>query len=554
MNAAKNIGLVMVLSTIARGMSLLAGIMYTTHFGLGNLELDIYSYAVTLPNLVFTCIGTALFTVVIPIYAGRLAENKTEQASVFADNVITVSLVFSFVIAIAGFFAAPGIVGLNNRFSTGNWGFANYAIRVMFPVVVFHSLNHIFQAILQSNSRFVMPALVSMANGAAIIVYMLLFADTYGVPGLLVATFIGLSIQAVILIPPTRAAGYKYKPRLGLANEDLRKAGKLALPILVSSSSYQLNMFINANLATAFMGGVVTITTTQNLAFTAAHLFILSTLAVMFPKMSAQTAVGDMEGFRGSFIMVLKLIIYFAIPASLGLAVTSGHLITLLYGYGRMTGEGVRLMTAAFAVYASAIASIGFKEAVDRTFYAMKDSITPTVVSIIIMALNVSLSLILKGPMGIVGLPVAYTVSITAGAILLLILVRKKTGPLSSSESGESIKTMLVKCLISGIIMALAILLVNGFLFSGTESANGTAIVESANGTIGMESANGTAIVESVNGAAGMELAMPVRAFRLIIIVAVGCVVYFLATLAFKVEQAQSILRIKVKGKAKGKA
>ena len=551
MKTAKNIGIVMVLSTAARGMSLLAGMLYTTYFGLGNLELNIYSYAVNLPNLVFTCIGTALFTVVIPIYTGGLAEGETLKASKFADNVISVSLVFSVVMSIAGVLATPGIVSITESFSVGNWDFANMAIRLMFPLVIFHSLNHIYQALLQSNSRFVMPAVVSMVNGVAIIIYMLFFADAYGVTGLLVVTFAGFSVQPLMLLPSAHLAGYRYKPQFDFKNEDLRKAGKLALPVLVSSSSYQLNMFVNVTLATGFIGGAAAITTTQNLAFTAAHLFILSTLAVMFPKMSAQSSIGDIEGFKGSFTMILKLIIYFAIPASMGLAAVSGHIMSLLYGYGKMTDEGVMLMTTTFAIYALAIASIGIKEASDRAFYAMKDSKTPAIISVFIMVMNVALSLVLRKPLGIAGLPVAYAVSITSGALALLYLVRKKTGLLTiKRQDEESVKSMLVKCVASGIIMVLTILVINrvffpdmvGVGFVGDAGAGGAGSV----GDVGGAGAAGNTDTTLSNPIPlSTPIPFPIRALRLVISVLVGSVVYFLMTLALKVEQTRKILRVR---------
>ncbi|MCL2163252.1 MAG: murein biosynthesis integral membrane protein MurJ [Oscillospiraceae bacterium] len=512
-NAAKNIGFVMFLSTAARGVSLLASIMYTTYFGTENLEIDIYSYAVNLPNLIFTCIGAALVTVVIPIYAGRLAEGDNQRAHRFTDNIISISIILSAAIAVAGFFAAPLIVGLLNRFGAGNFGFAVFAIRIMFPVVIFHSLNYIFQGVLQSNNRFVMPAIVSLASGAAIIAYQLTLADEYGVSGLLFVTFAGLSLQALMLVPAVAATGYRYKPRIDLRDDDVRRAGKLALPVLVSSSSYQINMFINSSLAAGFTGGVITISNAHNLVFTAAQLFILSTLAVMFPKMSAQFAVKDIAGFKSNYSMVLKLIIYFAVPASAGLAAMSGHIISFLYGYGRMTEEGVGRMAAVFAVYAVAIASIGFKEAADRAFYSMKDSKTPALVSVFILISNVALSLILINRLGIVGLPCAYSASITAGAALLLFLVRKRTGALIQHEKdGESIKSMLLKCVISSIIMTVVIILSDRFVFSGIDGVDGVGV-------------------------------MAGRVLRLLLPVVVGAASYFLLTLGLKVEQARRILR-----------
>ncbi|MDR3120703.1 MAG: murein biosynthesis integral membrane protein MurJ, partial [Clostridiales bacterium] len=325
---AKSVGLVMLLSTLARGLSLVGSILYTSWFGY-TLETDIYSYAVNLPNLVFTCLGSALVTVVIPIYAGRLAAGERGRARDFINNILSISLILAAAVALLGIFISPLITGLVGRFDAdGARGLALFALRLMFPVMIFHAVNYVLQGVLQSNGRFVLPAIVSAFSGLSVILYVTLLAGRFGIRGLLVATFFGLALQAVVLVPPVAARrgglGYRFRPSLNLADGDVRLAGRLALPVLVSSSSYQLNMFVNSTFAAGFDGGVITIANMQTLAFTAAQLFILSTLAVYFPKMAALHATGDDGGFRGAFDAVLRLILYFAVPASVGLAFLSG--------------------------------------------------------------------------------------------------------------------------------------------------------------------------------------------------------------------------------------
>jgi putative peptidoglycan lipid II flippase len=313
------------------------------------------------------------------------------------------------------------------RFNTGDPALALFALRLMFPIVLFHAVTYILQGVLQSNKRFYLPAAVSAFSGLSVIVYVVFFAGRFGIKGLLAATFIGLASQALVLIPPVAGPlKYRYRPSLRLSDEDMRLAGKLALPVLVSSSSYQFNMFMNSTFAAGFEGGVITITNMQTLALTAAQLFILSTLSVFFPGMSASFATGDFAGLKNAFNKVIRLIIVFAVPASAALAYLSRFIIPLLYGYGKVTESDINISVTVFAIYALAIASIGFKEAADRAFYAVRDSRTPAAVSIIIMALNIALSILFMKFFGIAGLPAAYIVAITSGAAILLLLLRGK--------------------------------------------------------------------------------------------------------------------------------
>ena len=422
----KSVGLVMLISALARGLSLVGSMRYTAWFGY-TLDTDIYSYAINLPNLIFTCIGTALVTVVIPIFSGRIASGEKDRAYSFIDSIITISLILAALVAAAGMLASPLIIGMMPNFSDGNPELALFALRLMFPIMLFHAISYILQGILQTNNRFLAPATVSAFSGIAVIIYISFFAGRFGIRGLLVATFIGLASQALVLIP--QVAGplkYRYRPTLRLSDEDVRLAGRLALPVLVSSSAYQFNMFMNSTFAASFDGGVLTVTNMLTLAFTAAQLFIISTLSVFFPKMSAFYATGDFNGFRNIFNTVMRLILVFAIPASAALAYLSRLLIPLLYGYGKVTESDMAASVAVFSIYAGSIAAIGIKEAVDRAFYAIKDSRTPAVVSIVIMTLNIALSFILMRTIGLIGLPIAYFTAIATGAALLLIILRIK--------------------------------------------------------------------------------------------------------------------------------
>ena len=84
---AGTVSYVMIIMILSRLLSLVSTQIYMSFFGVDSF-LNIYSYAITIPNTIFNCFGTALGTVFIPIYAGHLAKGEDEQAARFANNVI----------------------------------------------------------------------------------------------------------------------------------------------------------------------------------------------------------------------------------------------------------------------------------------------------------------------------------------------------------------------------------------------------------------------------------------------------------------------------------
>jgi putative peptidoglycan lipid II flippase len=246
-STTKTIGIVMIITVFSRLLSLASSMVYTTYYGI-NLEMDIYSYAIQLPNIIFTSLGNALVYIVIPIFAGYIGTGHKERAFRFADNVITISSLFTLALSLVGMAVSPAILMLT-RFRNQGYDFALTSLRIMFPVMIFYALSFIFQGMLQSLGRYNMPAIISIPSSVVIILYVFLFGDSYGVKGLLIATFLGLMLQALILVPSIIKTGYRYKPAFEFRNKDVKDALRLTPPVLVSASAYQLNMLFNTTLS-----------------------------------------------------------------------------------------------------------------------------------------------------------------------------------------------------------------------------------------------------------------------------------------------------------------
>ena len=260
-----SISYVMIIMLLSRVLALVSSSMYVSVFGTEDVYINIYSYAVTIPNTIFNCFGTTLSTIVIPIYASHIANKNYDGAKRFADNVITVASVFTLLLVLCGMalsFVLPKFTGFD---SPESYSFAVKALMILMPVMLFYGLNYIFQGMLQSVGKYFMPAFVSAPGSIIIIVYVLLFADKYGVMGLVVVTALGLSLQALLLIPPLIRSGYRYKVRFDLKDDDMKSAFRMMLPVFLGASSYQINVFYNNSMAASFDGFVTVMTYVQNL-------------------------------------------------------------------------------------------------------------------------------------------------------------------------------------------------------------------------------------------------------------------------------------------------
>ncbi len=110
-------------------------------------------------------------------------------------------------------------------------------------------------------------------------------------------------------------------------------------------------------------------------------------------------------------------------------------------------------------MYSIGILGVGLKEILDRAFYAAKNTMLPAVNGFIIMAVNVTLSLVLTRFIGAYGIPLAYSTASLVGLCVLLALLRRKIGVFA-----KGLGMTLVKCLVSALVMAGAVLAVNAGL------------------------------------------------------------------------------------------
>ncbi|HBQ63534.1 MAG TPA: murein biosynthesis integral membrane protein MurJ [Clostridiales bacterium] len=512
---AAKVGMVTLVMLFSRLLSLVSVQIYMAVFGAGGNEINIYSFALPVPNILFTSFGTALATVVIPIYSGLLSRGEKSRADRFAHNLFTSASLFTLGLILISELAAPLIPGLT-EYSQPDRGslFLVQALRILFPVMMFYTWNYILQGLLQSAGRFFMPAFVSVPSSLIVIGYTLLLGSRFGVQGLLVATVLGLSTQAFILIPPILKLGYRYRPVMDLKDPDMVKALKLSPSVLLGTSAYQLNMLFNSILAANFGNKVTLLNFAQALVLNSVLAFVYSMTAVIYPRLSVQHARGDKPAYLATVTGAVRSIAFLLIPATAGLIAVREPLLDLLVRWGRVTGEEARLAASLLAFYTAGILGIGLKEVFDRAFYAAHDTRTPAINGIFMMVVNIGASLLFTSFMGIQGIPLAYSVAAAAGGLALALKLHRKTGGLIDPK------------------------LIKGF---GTMALAGLAVYAASAATVhltGLWLETGAV----AGGGAETGAGVLVRILRVGLPVLAGGLAYAGITIAFRLAEAQRIL------------
>lgn len=456
LGAISSVAVIMVLSRL---LSLVSNQVYMSHYGVDNLYLNIYSYAVNVPNIIFTSIGTALSTVVIPIYVGHRAIGEDKEAKDFADNIISISLILTSVLVVLGLglsFILPKFTGYADTNETYN--FAVMALMTVMPVMFFYALNYIFQGMLQAVGRYKLPAFVSVPSSLVVIFYTLFLGDRWGVKGLLIATVIGLSLQAIILIPPLVKEGYRYTPKVKFKHPDIIKAAKMTVPVLLGVGAYQINMLYNNTMVADVDPKAVTLFVfVQNITVQLVLAFVYSITAVIYPRLTESVSRGEMGEYKESLAGILMSVSTLLIPMTFGFISVRETLLNLISAWGKIEATDISKGAVLICAYAIGLLGIGFKEILDRAFYSLGNTKVSAVNGVVIMVANVVLSLIFvqSDKIGVYGIPLAYSIACLIGCGVLLVSMRKKVGSFAKGLGVTALKStiasLVMLCAVEGL-------------------------------------------------------------------------------------------------------
>ena len=149
---------------------------------------------------------------------------------------------------------------------------------------------------------------------------------------------------------------------------------------------------------------------------------------VMLPSMSRDLARGDVASYASLVGRALRLIIWVMLPLAALTIVLRSEIVTLLFGYGRFDERGVTLTAAVLMCLSFALASESLIAILARAFYASRDTLTPVAAAVLAVILNVSLAVVLVGPLGLAGIGVAIAVGSWVEALVLLVILNRRIG------------------------------------------------------------------------------------------------------------------------------
>jgi putative peptidoglycan lipid II flippase len=269
-------------------------------------------------------------------------------------------------------------------------------LRWTFPYLLFISLSALFSGVLNSYSKFALPAYTQVIMNVVMIAVALWIAPHAPNPGIALAMGVFASglLQVGFQIPAVMRLGLFRWPRWRPAAEGVKRIGRLMLPGIAGSSMAQVSLLLDTQIASFLITGSVTwLYFADRLMEFPLGVFSIALATVILPGLSKHHAAESPEHFTATLDWALRLVIVLVSPAAIAMLVFAGPLTATTLGYGAFKAHDVRMSSYALMAYSWGLIAFSLVKVLAPGYFARQDTKTPVRVGFIALGCNMALNL-----------------------------------------------------------------------------------------------------------------------------------------------------------------
>jgi putative peptidoglycan lipid II flippase len=430
----------------SKGFGLIRQMLFNALFGTGP-QATAYYAAFNLPDTLFNLIAGGAFTYAfIPVFLSYEKEHGQQEVWRLASLVLNVLLVTLTVLVLGAELFAPAIV--NTLLVPGLPPPERDLTATLTRIMLLHSLilglGTVATAILNGKGQFLLPAIAIAIYDLGLIGGLLVSLALPGV-GIYGPTY-GLLVsgvcQVAVQLPGLRKQGARYSWLWDLRHPGLHQVVRLLLPNMLAVGLASVAIFLETAFA-SYLPDPASIPALRN----ASLLFGLPVTLVsqvvgqaLLPHITAHATHNRYVRMSQTVLKSVTACVLLSIPAALVLSVGGRLAIQLLFQHGAFDPHASMLTARALLGYAVGLPGLTASGLLILSFYALKDARTPLLTNIGTFVVRVSLLLLLlrvfSGDMAILAIPLAASVTGTAEAMLLGLLLFSRLRSKVSMDKG----------------------------------------------------------------------------------------------------------------------
>jgi putative peptidoglycan lipid II flippase len=393
-------------TSTSRVLGFIRDMVLARYFG-ASAETDAFFLAFKIPNFMRRLFAEGSFSFAfVPVLSEARSTGDRRALKDLVDHVSGTLAGILLAFTAVGVLAAPVVLAI---FAPGWWiedrpefGMSADMLRITFPYILLISLTALAGGILNTFDRFLVPALTPALLNISLIAAAVLLSGRMEVPIKALAwgvLFAGIA-QLLVQVPALMRLGLMPRPRWGWRHSGVRKILRLMIPTLVGSSVAQINLLLDAVIATFLISGSVSwLYYSDRLLEFPLGVFGVALSTVIMPNLSRKFAMQDPHAFSATLDWALRLALIITLPAAVGLVMLSTPILITLFQYDAFQLNDVEMASLSLSAYAAGLPAFIAVKVLAPGFYARQDTRTPVKVAIIAMVSNMAMNFIFVGVM-----------------------------------------------------------------------------------------------------------------------------------------------------------
>lgn len=420
------------MTMLSRVMGLLRDVVIAALLGAGG-GADAFFVAFKIPNFLRRLFAEGAFNqAFVPVLSEYSTQRTREDVRELLNATAgSLSAILALLTALA-ILAAPWLAWL---FAPGfgrdpeKLALTTDMLRLTFPYLLLISLTAFSGSVLNTYSRFAVPAFTPVLLNLSLIGAALLLTPLMQEPAMALAwgVLIAGAAQLAFQVPFLWRLGLLPVPWPNFAHSGVKRILKLMAPALFGVSVSQINLLLDTVLASLLAAGSVSwLYYSDRLVELPLGVFGVAIGTVILPALSKRHAEQSTAHFSAMLDWAIRMVLLLGLPAALALGVLAEPLLITLFHYGAMTEQDIHMAAMSLRAYAFGLPAFMLIKVLAPGFFARQDTKTPVKVGIVAMVANMVFNLILIWPLAHAGLALATALSAFLNAGLLAYLLRRQ--------------------------------------------------------------------------------------------------------------------------------
>ena len=433
MNLLKALATVSSMTMVSRILGLIRDVIIARVFGAG-LATDAFFVAFRIPNLLRRLFAEGAFSqAFVPVLAEYRSARGDDETRALVDRVATLLATILVVISILGVAAAPLIIYLSAPGFTADsdkFDLTVAMLRLTFPYILFISLTSLAGGILNTWSRFSVPAFTPTLLNLSFIGFALFLAPYFDPPVLALAwaVFCGGVLQLAFQLPSLIRIRMMPRPSWAPRDEGVRRILRLMGPAVLGVSVAQISLLINTVFASFLVNGSVTwLYYADRLMELPIGLLGVALGTVLLPNLSRRFADGAREEYNRLLDWGLRLTVLLAAPCAVALAILAVPILSTLFKHGAFAAHDVMMTRQALLAYSVGLVALVLVKILAPAFYARQNIKTPVKIAVITLVATQLMNLAFIWHLRHAGLALAIALAAWINAGLLFWKLRQQS-------------------------------------------------------------------------------------------------------------------------------